>query len=53
MWEYYMAGSEMGFRHQGLMVFQLQLAKSIGTLPLTRDYMTPALNAPALTELAA
>ncbi|HWA88754.1 MAG TPA: cyclopropane-fatty-acyl-phospholipid synthase family protein [Rhizomicrobium sp.] len=42
MWEFYLAGAEMGFRHQGLMVFQLQLARNIGTLPLTRDYMSPA-----------
>jgi cyclopropane-fatty-acyl-phospholipid synthase len=42
MWEFYLAGAEMGFRHQGLIVFQLQLAKRIDALPLTRDYMTPA-----------
>jgi len=29
----------MGFRHQGLMVFQLQLTKNLEALPLTRDYM--------------
>jgi len=39
MWEFYLAGSEMGFRHQGLMVFQIQVAKSVDALPLTRDYM--------------
>lgn len=39
MWEMYLAGCEMGFRHQGLMVFQLQLTKSLDALPLTRDYM--------------
>jgi cyclopropane-fatty-acyl-phospholipid synthase len=39
MWEFYLAGSEMGFRHQGLMVFQLQGAKRVDTLPMTRDYM--------------
>lgn len=42
MWEFYLAGAEMGFRNQGLMVFQLQLAKQIDSLPLTRDYMTPS-----------
>jgi cyclopropane-fatty-acyl-phospholipid synthase len=41
MWEFYLAGSEMGFRSQGAMVFQLQLAKRIDVLPLTRDYMMP------------
>ncbi len=39
MWELYLTGSEMAFRHGGLMVFQLQLARRIDTLPLTRDYM--------------
>jgi cyclopropane-fatty-acyl-phospholipid synthase len=41
MWEFYLAGSEMAFRYQGHMVFQLQLAKRVDVLPLTRDYMTP------------
>lgn len=39
MWEFYLAGSEAAFRHQGLVVFQLQLAKRIDTVPLTRDYI--------------
>jgi cyclopropane-fatty-acyl-phospholipid synthase len=39
MWEFYLAGSEMAFRHQGLMVFQIQLAKRIDAVPLTRDYI--------------
>jgi cyclopropane-fatty-acyl-phospholipid synthase len=39
MWEFYLAGSEMSFRYGGLMVFQLQLAKRIDTVPLTRDYL--------------
>ncbi len=39
MWEFYLAGAEMDFRHLRAMVFQLQLAKSIDTVPLTRDYM--------------
>lgn len=41
MWEFYLASAEMGFRHQGLVVFQLQLAKRVDTLPLSRDYMVP------------
>ncbi len=40
MWEFYLAGSEMAFRHQGYMVAQLQLAKSIDAVPLTSDYIT-------------
>lgn len=40
MWEFYMAGCEAGFRYGGLMVFQIQLAKRLETVPLTRDYIT-------------
>jgi cyclopropane-fatty-acyl-phospholipid synthase len=39
MWEFYLAGAEMGFRNDGLVVFQLQLARRVGSLPITRDYM--------------
>ena len=42
MWEFFLAGSEMAFRHQGQVVFQLQLSKRVDTLPLTRNYMTPS-----------
>ena len=39
MWEFYLAASEVAFREQGHIVFQMQLAKSIEAVPLTRDYM--------------
>jgi cyclopropane-fatty-acyl-phospholipid synthase len=39
MWELYLKASEMSFRHQAQMVFQLQLTKRLETLPITRDYM--------------
>jgi len=39
MWEAYLLGCEMGFRYQGLMVFQIQIAKKIDAVPLTRDYI--------------
>ena len=39
MWETYLVGSELAFRHAGHLVFQMQLAKSIDAVPLTRDYM--------------
>jgi cyclopropane-fatty-acyl-phospholipid synthase len=39
MWETYLVGSEIAFRHGGHLVFQMQLAKAVGTVPLTRDYM--------------
>jgi len=39
MWEFYLAGAEMAFRHDGQVVFQIQLARSQEAVPLTRDYM--------------
>jgi cyclopropane-fatty-acyl-phospholipid synthase len=39
MWEFYLVGSEMAFRYDGEVVFQVQLTKQAGVLPLTRDYM--------------
>jgi cyclopropane-fatty-acyl-phospholipid synthase len=39
MWELYLVICEMGFRHLGMMVFQMQLAKRLETVPTTRDYM--------------
>ena len=39
MWETYLVGAELAFRHAGHLVFQMQLAKSIDAVPLTRDYM--------------
>ena len=39
MWEFYLAAAEMGFREQNLMVFQLQLTKKQGVVPITRDYV--------------
>src|SRR5262249_37301181 len=40
MWEFYLAASEMAFREQSLVVFQLQIAKRQGIVPITRDYIT-------------
>ena len=42
MWEFYLASCEMGFRFDGMMVFQLQIAREIESLPITRDYIGPA-----------
>ncbi|HWV52262.1 cyclopropane-fatty-acyl-phospholipid synthase family protein [Pseudorhodoplanes sp.] len=39
MWEFYLAASEMAFRHQGMMVFQIQLAKRVDAVPITRNYI--------------
>jgi cyclopropane-fatty-acyl-phospholipid synthase len=39
MWRFYLAGSEMSFRHYRLCVFQIQLARRQDAVPLTRDYL--------------
>lgn len=39
MWEFYLAACECAFRHCGLMVFQIQLAKQQHAVPLTRNYI--------------
>jgi cyclopropane-fatty-acyl-phospholipid synthase len=39
MWETYLVGSEIAFRHGGHLVMQIQMAKAVDTVPLTRDYM--------------
>src|SRR5664279_4452941 len=39
MWEFYLAASEMSFREQDLMVFQIQLTKRQDVVPMTRDYI--------------
>lgn len=40
MWRLYLLASEMGFRMERLVVFQVQLAQRNDVLPLTRAYMT-------------
>jgi cyclopropane-fatty-acyl-phospholipid synthase len=42
MWEFYLAASEMAFRKQNMMVFQIQLTKRSGIVPITRDYIAAA-----------
>jgi cyclopropane-fatty-acyl-phospholipid synthase len=39
MWEFYLASSEMAFRKQKMMNFQIQLTKRQGVVPMTRDYI--------------
>jgi cyclopropane-fatty-acyl-phospholipid synthase len=49
MWEFYLAGFEASFHHFGLVVFQIQLAKRVDAVPLTRNYMyDPAQRAAGL-----
>ncbi len=42
MWEFYLAGAELAFRHGGHLVFQMQMARSVDAVPLTRDYIGEA-----------
>jgi cyclopropane-fatty-acyl-phospholipid synthase len=39
MWEFYLASSEMSFRHLNMMVMQVQLTKRQGIVPTTRNYI--------------
>lgn len=39
MWDFYLASSEMSFRKQNMMVFQIQISKRQGVVPITRDYI--------------
>jgi cyclopropane-fatty-acyl-phospholipid synthase len=49
-----MSGSEIAFRREGHMVFQIQLAHQQTAVPLTRDYITDverrAMREPARRE---
>jgi cyclopropane-fatty-acyl-phospholipid synthase len=40
MWEFYLASSEMSFRKQNLMNFQIQITRRQGIVPMTRDYIS-------------
>lgn len=42
MWEFYLAASEMAFRHRHLMVFHIQMAHRQEAVPLTRGYIEDA-----------
>lgn len=39
MWEFYLASSEASFKYSGNMVFHMQLAAKLETVPLTRNYL--------------
>jgi cyclopropane-fatty-acyl-phospholipid synthase len=39
MWEYYLACCEAAFRYQNVAVFQIQCARCVDAVPLTRDYI--------------
>ena len=42
MWEFYLAGCEVAFRYMNQMVFQIQIARRVDAVPLTRNYMVDA-----------
>ena len=39
MWEFYLASCEVSFRLWGFMVWQIQLARKLDGVPITRDYI--------------
>jgi cyclopropane-fatty-acyl-phospholipid synthase len=39
MWEFYLAYSLVGFRHGGMVNYQIQYIRDRGALPITRDYV--------------
>ena len=39
MWDFYLAGCEVSFRLGYYVIFQIQLAKRVDSLPITRDYI--------------
>ncbi|MDB5701469.1 MAG: dnaC [Sphingomonadales bacterium] len=42
MWQFYLAGALVAFRHDAHLNFQIQLSRRRETLPLTRDYIADA-----------
>ena len=44
MWEFYLAASEVAFRYLGMTVYQIQLTKKSGIIPITRDYIEVSKN---------
>ena len=42
MWRYYLAACEQTFRHNRQVVFQVQLARKVDAVPITRDYLYAA-----------
>lgn len=46
MWNFYLAASEVSFRWQDLVVFQIQLAHDPKAVPITRDYIAASEKAP-------
>jgi cyclopropane-fatty-acyl-phospholipid synthase len=47
MWQFYLAGAMSAFRHDGHVVFQLQLSRHRDVVPITRDYLDIAERRPS------
>jgi cyclopropane-fatty-acyl-phospholipid synthase len=45
MWEFYLSMAEAAFRHEDIVIFQLQPAKNQHAVPLTRNYIGDAEDA--------
>lgn len=52
MWDFYLASCEAAFRWRDLVVFQLQLATRLDTVPRTRDYLHRELDGSAMAAAA-
>jgi len=52
MWEFYLVASELAFRRQAHMVFQLQFSHRQDAVPLTRDYIADSERAAAARRAA-
>ena len=39
MWQFYLAGAVAAFRHDGHLVFQIQLTRKRDAVPIVRTYM--------------
>jgi cyclopropane-fatty-acyl-phospholipid synthase len=50
MWDFYLAGCEVAFRHLNQMVFQIQITRRQDAVPLTRDYMIDAERGAAVPQ---
>jgi len=49
MWRFYLVAAEMGFREGHQAVFQFQLARQHGAVPITRDYLYAPESEPVAT----
>ncbi|MBS0547510.1 MAG: class I SAM-dependent methyltransferase [Proteobacteria bacterium] len=53
MWEFYLVGCEVAFRFMNQMVFQVQIARKLDAVPLTRAYILDGERSAALSQAVA